>query len=230
MNVSVSTQLELLLLSRTLETIKRTPGYPISRFYSELNKQIALAPELSLSAHWNTIKSLVSVAPDTVIDKDNEDTSSRVVLCDVPELQHLKSPIHCESKHDPLLIVRNLFDTAVQAFPRSIPAIPDVASPLLTACLLLGAKSGRAGLLIHTALLIVLFREEQQIALPREILAELYELAQKVRTRESKFMKELQDHARKRKREHKKNPNPTIVLSCGKADHGEILFYLEIVV
>ena len=138
-------------------------------------------PSLSLSTYWEEVsriieqeyktrgqkkvqqKSLVGIPITSSSSSGGEDgsgsaeskRSNTTTLMSIPELEYLKHDERLDHKHDPLQLVQNIYGAAA-AFAAS--ATPHHRSVLLSACLAIAAKSGRASLLLHLA--TVLFAVE----------------------------------------------------------------------
>ena len=208
----ISTQLELVLLSRTLESIRSCPGLPIVYFFEELNVHLQQTSELSLSAYWRKVfpdhKNLVSIVEVPREEHGSGDEDQRTIVPNISELDHLRHSKHAEIRHDPLLIIRNLYENAISTLSS---ANPEERSILLTSCLLLSIKSGRASLLLHTAMLMYIFKNDCAIISPT-LIAEFRKKCISLKTEDKQ--KPIKDPASVLK-------ETTIIFSFGKADHGK---------
>lgn len=219
MNVPVSAQLELVLLARILESIKSCPGLPIVQFFEELNVHLRKADDLSLSAYWKkvypddkTITSTVDVPKEEQLAGSGEDEQSMIVP-NISELDHLRKVKHTEIRHDPLLVIRNLYENAMSSLPS---ASAEERTILLTACLLLGMKSGRASLLLHSTLLLYLFRNDCSAIDPKlmnDFWVKCKAISSKIKP--SRVTPVSSDDGATRE--------STLLLSFGKADHGKYI-------
>ncbi len=358
MNVPISTQLELVLLSRMLDVIKTTPGLPLARFFEELNRHLSdSCTPLSLSAYWQEqypgVQSQVAIPPPPKPNPTTEEadgSSSRgggtaqrgtrpgadsapalpttggagssaanlatdssedlaillttngavagvtsgtalgtaasssatgtggaagttsssgnltqphppaptpaqpsqsqshaafplpppdttahhqAIVPNIPELDHLKTITHQESRHDPLLVVRNLYEVAASGLTKQPSASsPKDRSVLLLTCLMLAMRSGRVSLLLHTTLLLYLYQEDVHMLvhlLPasQSLIKQFHTLCQQVGVKE---MEVLEKHtftglvAQGMTVVNGKDSTASssaLVLSCGKADHGK---------
>jgi hypothetical protein len=168
MNVARSTQLELLLITKTLDIITTTPGLSVAKFFEEFIEAVNQLPDSSLSTYWKEIYkdslpdfpnriSLVDVKPPETKEGPAEVVDT--IVPDISELDYLRTTVgHSEIRHDPLLLVRKLYDTASS----SLLSTNDNAerSILLYSCLILASKSSRLSLLLHTIALLYIFRDE----------------------------------------------------------------------
>jgi hypothetical protein len=167
MNVVRSTQLELLLITKTLDIITSTPGLSVARFFEEFIEAVNQLPDSSLSTYWKEIYkdslldfpnriSLVDVKPPETKDGSAEvDT----IVPDISELDYLRTTAgHSELRHDPLLLVRKLYDTASSSLLSTNDEVERAI--LLYSCLILASKSSRLSLLLHTISLLYIFRDE----------------------------------------------------------------------
>ncbi len=254
MNVGLSTQLELLLLNRTLEIIRSTPGLSIASFYDEFIDVIRRSPQGSLSAYWklkyndSSFVSLVGVnADESESGKDDIDRLADVTA-NIPELQYLKDiDRHIEARHDPLLVIRNLYDTAVSSLLNSSD---EEKSVLLKSALLMSLKSARLSLLLHVITLLYLFKDEMK-GIESSAVIELYnravELVKQRKLEEGGEYEKLSSEKLTTitinqgetkidlneltplqfQEKIRNDANNSLVLSFGKADHGKVFFDLK---
>lgn len=165
MNVSKVTQFELALLLRSLSIVKTKPKGTIASFFRNLLKFLQKCPKGSLSALWAKTRakegssdpkliSLVDIPKDDDVDSIGSHFS---IIDQIPELQYLKDSQHAEARHDPLLFIRSLYDTAVGDISHSSSSDRAV---LLTSAVLMGLKSERASLILHSLIIFHLLKDD----------------------------------------------------------------------
>lgn len=234
MNVSKSTQLELVLLSRTLDILKNTSSSSISQFYNEINDYLKTIPDLSLSAYWKTLFSdteLISLVGES---KELYETpsSNAGIVNNVKEIEHLKDLEHFEIRHDPLLLVRKLFEIANS----SLLDVEGKEKKILTsATILLGLKSGRASYLLNSILILYLLKNEIVLEEDASIILNFIqktnkELLEKVQLNILKKPKSLLPEIVPHKQIddflfHDLDKINQVAFSFGKADHGKQIEY-----
>lgn len=169
--VPTNLQFELALLWRTLNIIKNIDGLSVVDFYEKYIPKVKGMPSLSLSTYWEETSRLLnsdnepgSALPRSLVgipsmDGANEEgiTDSKRsdnIVSSIPELDYLKHDDRIDQKHDPLQVVQNIYGAAA-AF--TIDASPYNKSVLLSACLALAVKSGRASLMLHLASILSSF-------------------------------------------------------------------------
>lgn len=219
MNVSKTTQLELALLLRSLKILMSTPGLSMVAFFEEMNQVLKGTSERSLSAYWKEkyaesgqkVDSLVAAEPGT-----REDS-----LVNIRELSYLNDKAHADAKHDPLLLVRTLFDIAVQSLAS---AGAEEQATLMLACTLLASKSARASLLLNTAVICCLLKDDF-VSLDASVLSEYHRNCIEAARRDT-AKAVVGDLQKQEAREalggfHRSEEPETFVLSFGKADHGK---------
>ncbi len=223
MNVSKSTQLELALLLKTLKVIKSCPGLSISMFFDEMLPILKGVDERSLSAHWKekykekekNLTSLVSLS--SVGEAESKDEP----IVGIKELEYLKEPKHVDMKHDPMLVVRTIYNTALGSLASSSL---EERAVLLIACFMIAVKSARASLLLNTAMLSYLLRDEI-ISLETDIFAGLYEYCVEAASRDpaKNLAATLNKQSVKMRSPDASDDDTIFVLSFGKADHGKYI-------
>jgi hypothetical protein len=99
MNVARSTQLELLLITKTLDIITTTPGLSVAKFFEEFIEAVNQLPDSSLSTYWKEIYkdslpdfpnriSLVDVKPPET--KEGPAEVVETIVPDISELDYLR--------------------------------------------------------------------------------------------------------------------------------------------
>eukprot|EP01031_Cornospumella_fuschlensis_P031544 gene31544-38125_t len=226
MNVSKSTQFELALLLRTLKILKACPGVSMVAFFEDMLPVILAAPDRSLSAYWKEKygekeKDLVCL----VTSGSSEETGvvSETKIMDLRELDYLKEGEHADMKHDPLSIVKTIFNTALYCFQG--PLQPEQVSTLVTASSAIGFKSARASLILHAVLLCTLLKDEM-VTLPKNFLQEIYKVALNTASKDvvGGLLPYINEYEKRRHEESRSQRATcsTYVLSFGKADHGKL--------
>lgn len=226
MNVSKSSQLELALLLRTLKVLRSCPGLSMASFFEQMMPVLKGASDRSYSAYWvekyreteKDLKSLVCIrsAGDAAAAGDPADQKDTEIV-NIKELEYLKHAFHADSKHDPLLVVRTIYNTALGSL---LASSPEQQAVLLLACIVLAAKSGRASLLLNATVLCYLLKDEA-LSMDGQLLASIHAncLAASRRDPAKGIVEDLL-------RAHHEACNDddgsasTFVLSFGKADHG----------
>jgi alpha-tubulin suppressor-like RCC1 family protein len=170
MNVSKVTQFELALLLRSLSIVKTKPNGTIASFFRTLMKFLQSCPKGSLSALWVKIKNSESASAESAVslvdipkndDPNNPSTGSHFSIIDqLPELQYLKDSLHTEVRHDPLLFVRALYDSAMGDIVHSNNVDRCI---LLTTGMLLGMKSERISLILHSLIVFHLLKDDVEL-------------------------------------------------------------------
>jgi hypothetical protein len=217
MNVARSTQLELLLLSKTLDIIKSTPGLSIAKFFQDFIVAIEKLPEGSLSAYWkeleDTRESLVDVKPSDTVD------GADTIVPNIAELDHLRKPLHMEIRHDPILVIRSLYEAASSSL---LAASPEEKSSLLYSCLTMGEKSARTSLLTHAIALMYIFKDETP-GIKAKILKTIAKRGKEIYAESRSSEKEKcakSSSSSSREMDSLDNIRQNLVYSFGKADHG----------
>lgn len=170
MNVSKVTQFELALLLRSLSIVKTKPNGTIAFFFRTLMKFLQSCPKGSLSALWVKIKNSESASAESAVslvdipkndDPNNPSAGSHFSIIDqLPELQYLKDSLHTEVRHDPLLFVRALYDSAMGDIVHSNNVDRCI---LLTTGMLLGMKSERISLILHSLIVFHLLKDDVEL-------------------------------------------------------------------
>lgn len=225
MNVSKSTQFELALLLRTLRILKSCPGVSMVTLFEDMLPVLLAAPDRSLSAYWkekyaDKDKDLVSLVTSGSTDEGGGSGETKIM--GLKELDYLKEAEHADKKHDPLSIVRTIFNTALYCFQG--PLQPEQVSTLITACSVMGLKSARTSLLLHTALLCFVLKDEI-VSIPKSLLLEIYKIAQDAASRDvvSGLLPHIGEFDQQQDaQEQSPHSSSTYVLSFGKADHGKL--------
>ncbi|RYH25809.1 hypothetical protein EON65_15245 [archaeon] len=228
MNVSKSTQFELALLLRTLKILKSCPCVSMVTLFEDMMPVLLAAPDRSLSAYWKEKygekdKDLVSLVTSGFAGTDEGGVTGETKIMSLKELDYLKEAEHADKKHDPLSIVRTIFNTALYSFQG--PLQPEQVSTLITACSVIGFKSGRTSLLLHTILLCFLLKDEI-VTIPSSFLREMHKMAQETASRDVvggllPYINEYYQHRHEESQPHHTSSS-TYVLSFGKADHGKL--------
>lgn len=178
-------------------------------------------PNCSLSAYWKErnpdIVSLISGQPE-------EGTKDPILLADVKELEHLKNPEHTEARHDPLLVIRSFYETAVQELQFCTTA--EQRCILLETCLCIAMKSARLSLLLHSLMLMYMYEQDSKSIDPA-FIQEFYSICQTCGIQQIQKTNQNQTSIANILKEenisHLKEVCPTnLVLSFGKADHGKL--------
>lgn len=226
MNVSRSTQFELVLFIRTLNILKSTPGLSLTTLFNQILPYLKSLPNRSLSAYWKEKnQDGISLVCEKEEPKTTDSESKQQTLpSNIRELEHLKNAEHTEARHDPLLIVRTLYESASQELQYNTSA--DERCVLLQTCLCIAIKTGRLSILLHSLLLVYMYDHDSKNIDPT-ILQEFYstcrefglsqiQKASKNPTTLSNLLKEenIQDI--------KQVNGNNLVLSFGKADHGKL--------
>ena len=154
MKVPENLQIELALLWRTLSIIKNIEGLSVASFYEKFVPVLKTLPKLSLSPYWDegipgeSTNSIVGI-PNNGKKKDGGQLPKKSnFLLGMPELDYLKHEDAIDFKHDPLQLIQNLYGVAAMYIQSSTTVDRDI---LLSACLIIAIKSGRASLLLHFA-------------------------------------------------------------------------------
>jgi len=167
--VPVNLQFELALLWRTLNIIKNIDGLSVVDFYEKFLPTLKTMPYLSLSTYWEEVsnylasqnsdqykfKSIVGVPTIPVVSQEGNTSDAKKSannLMSIPELNYLKFDERIDHKHDPLQVIHNLYGVAAAY---TVDASPYNQSVLMSACLAVAVKSGRASLLLHVASMIL---------------------------------------------------------------------------
>lgn len=143
-------------------------------FYEKYIPSVKGMPSLSLSTYWEDIAQLMkdldgvnsspvrSLVGIPAVEVQGEEGSSTEVkrgdniVSSIPELDYLKHDERIDQKHDPLQLVQNIYGAAA-AFTSD--ASPYSKSVLLSACLALAVKSGRASLMLHLSSILASFSQ-----------------------------------------------------------------------
>jgi hypothetical protein len=142
MYLSTQTQVELAFLWQNVSMLKSMDdGEMLVEFFEEFVKLVCRLPPLSLSSIW-----LEQNRPSTEETKVDGEAECRLELLALPQLGYLH-----ESKsvdlHDPYFILVKFFETVEQY---AIVSNGNRKGLLLSVCLALAVKSGRASLLLRT--------------------------------------------------------------------------------
>jgi hypothetical protein len=151
--------MELAMLWRTLSILRYSSDLPqvLQTFYTGLLDILKDVPALSLSnfaSDGGETNNLVGI-PDSDCEGPAPSGNDRAHFT-VPELAYLHDDDNgaaLDEVNDPLGIVQKLLEIAEGA---ALAVAPEDRGPLLSACLALGVKSGRASLLLQTACLLLL--------------------------------------------------------------------------
>lgn len=234
MNVSRATQFELTLLIRSLEIIKTGPHGTVAAFYRKFIEFLRKAPARSLSAYWAKYNKDVTSLVDINHVNDNKDEAivdSSHIVANIKELDHLRQATHSESRHDPLLLVRTLYDTAAADIPLSSSADRSI---LVNSILLMALKSARISLCVHALFLLYIFQNDMD-TLDEQCFGDF--ISESIAALKSTELPQLPNEShhnalhlspleslltgeRLDSNELLQN-NTRIVLSFGKADHGK---------
>jgi hypothetical protein len=165
--VPADLQVELAMLWRTLSLIETIDGLSVVDFYEKYTPLLKGMPQLSLSTYWEEIsnllakdnaeitstkKSLVGVRKiDAVLGSAESNRPPDFTVMNLPELDYLKHDDRIDAKHDPLNVVQNIYGAAAFIV---YDASPYNRSILLSACMALAVKSGRASLMLHLIALL----------------------------------------------------------------------------
>lgn len=222
MNVDKSTQLELLLITRTLDIISTTPGLSVAHFFDDFIQAISEKPESSLSAYWKQVyeKRSSLVEAKGADEKDGVESIAPGIV----ELDYLRSTMHPEIRHDPLLIIRKMYETASTAL---LSSNTEEKAILLYSCLIIAAKSARVSLFTHTVALLYIFKEESlgiKVKILKNIVRRAKELLEE--NKNSRVAQEI--NPRNASRSDFNDSRNGLVLSFGKADHGRSNFFIII--
>ncbi|KAJ1420207.1 hypothetical protein B484DRAFT_132022, partial [Ochromonadaceae sp. CCMP2298] len=163
--IPANLQFELALLWRSLSVIKSIEGLSEVDFYENLIPTVKGMPKLSLSTYWEQVCREVreeGKGPGVGLASrvGVPDGGSRELM-DMHELDYLKHETRIDRRHDPLQLVQQLYSAAAVA----VGAVGGLVSAaysrdiLLSACLVIAVKSGRASLLLHLALLLATLSE-----------------------------------------------------------------------
>ena len=246
--IPVNLQFELGLLLRTLDILKSIDDSLdgedsesrscLVDFFEKMISILAKAPSLTLSAYWDEkyrpnsdIRINIVGIPGQPSDKNTD--SEEVYTFDIPELEYLKETKSLEpdkvsaEKHDPLRIIQSIYDTACGCFSSNISAADrDI---LLTVCLLIALKSGRASYLLHTSW-IVSALDDDFVSVDIEIFKDVFSHVKECQSTLNKTLEKMRDVSSSNRKQlvelqapaSKKNQTRTFVFSFGKADHGKL--------
>lgn len=158
--IPLNLQFELALLWRTLSIIKSNNHLSLISFYEQFLPIIKRMPNLSLSTYWDDISKTNSSFVGIPRDKCTDD---RLVegLVNIAELNYLRHEESIDSKHDPLQLVENLYAAAAVFIPNSNHLHRNT---VISACLAIAVKSGRASLLLHFTALVSSITDSNQDA------------------------------------------------------------------
>jgi hypothetical protein len=250
--IPATLQFELGLLLRTLEILKSfdestdmeedtETKSSIIEFFEKMVSVLSRVPPLTLSAYWDdkygsTTDKKVNIMGIPAVANKEIDSGGEPYVFDVPEIEYLKESKalgptkEMAEKHDPLRLIQNLYDTACGCFS-SASITSSERDILITVCLLIALKSGRASYLLHTAWIISSIDDDYmgvEMAIFEEFFAHL---------KQSKL--DLENVFCKIKEVTIKLPMPetvvplaksavtnrtprTFLFSFGKADHGKL--------
>jgi hypothetical protein len=143
--MSTQTQVELAFLWRNVSMLKSLDdGEMLMEFFEEFVKLVCRLPPLSLSSIWleqPQHKTQHEVKPE------EETSSGHNGFLSIPEINYLSDQYNAPDLHDPYFILVKFFETVEQY---TITSNSNRKGLLLSVCLALAIKSGRASLLLRT--------------------------------------------------------------------------------
>ena len=258
-------QVELAMLWRTLNIIESVEGLSIVDFYEKYIPTIKAMPAMSLSAYWEEVSKMIEMNKSTENVKrkslvsgklfiNGENITAKHSIMNVPELDYLRHQDRMDLKHDPLNVVQNIYGAAASIILESSPYNRSI---LLSACMALAVKSGRASLMLHfisivSSLIATNNEEELYIGIDldplKDVCVRLVEAAEQLPADESALLTKQRScpcqttkptispasvsvlpprftstTSSSEKTEHGRKG---MVLSFGKADHGECIIAL----
>ena len=246
--IPATLQFELGLLLRTLEILKSfdededtESKSSIIEFFEKMVNILSRVPSLTLSAYWDEkygckTEKKVNIVGIPVVANNEIDNGGEPYIFDVPEIEYLKENKVLEptkemaEKHDPLRLIQNLYDTACGCFSSSSITTSD-RDILITICLLIALKSGRASYLLHTAWIISSI-DDDYIGVEMTIFEEFFaHLKQSNLALDNTLCRIKEDAVKLQKPEQlvplqkrtviNRTPR-TFLFSFGKADHGKL--------
>eukprot|EP01035_Chromulina_nebulosa_P028850 gene28850-38148_t len=250
--IPATLQFELGLLLRTLEILKSfdestdieedtESKSSIIEFFEKMVSTLSRVPSLTLSAYWDEkygskTEKKVNIVGIPVVANNEIDSGGEPYIFDVPEIEYLKENKVLEptkemaEKHDPLRLIQNLYDTACGCLSSSSITISD-RDILITICLLIALKSGRASYLLHTAWIISSI-DDDYIGVEMTIFEEFFAHLKQSKEALDKTFCRIKENAMKLQKPEQPFPlqkstvvnrTPrTFLFSFGKADHGKL--------
>lgn len=238
MKVLRETQYELALLWKTMEIVKDFEDNSITNLFEDLSRKVQSMPDLGLSAYW-PLKLKVD-------GKAQASTTEESDILNIRTLSYLKNESKLNMKHDPLDLINRLYRTAADSlFDLKFQENDRII--LVSACLILAIKSGRASLLLR-AIKLLASCLDNSAKLNAALLKDIYQFVSNklastpLTSRESTDL--WSDPLVVLGYKHTHNPQQStrnalttdeqygsseqrggLILSFGKADHGECVLH-----
>jgi alpha-tubulin suppressor-like RCC1 family protein len=231
MKVPLQLQSQLALLWRALNIIRNIDDTSVVEFYKDFLIKLKNNPQLSLSAYWDEKyyscgNNLVGITNSSNFSESKH--SCNTLLSRAPELAYLNNQQDAiDFKHDPLNLIRNLYETATVSIPNVSKQHRDI---LLTASITIAVKSGRASYLLNAATLLIT-NEDNFIDVDPFIMKELYDYIidaeninniNKVEMEVNCAVNNLNNTVENIDSSRSSNIKGGLLLSFGKSDHGKL--------
>lgn len=133
-----------------LPTVKAMPNLSLSTYWEEVSN-LLVAHSASNPVQFKSIVGIPTLETVPAQDGSSETKKTDNHLMRIPELDYLKHDDRIDHKHDPLQVIQNIYGAAAAY---AVDASPYNQSILFSACLAIAVKSGRASLLLHMASMI----------------------------------------------------------------------------
>lgn len=154
MKVSKDIQFDLAFLWKTIEVVKDFDDISVVTLYEKFSQSVKRYPRLSLSVYWD-VKYKSAVSTNLVgVTSSNENQKKMFPIFNISTLKYLKDTNKLNLKHDPLDLVHKLYIAASESI-NNTGFTDKERTVLLSACLLLSVKSGRVSLLLKSIGLIM---------------------------------------------------------------------------
>lgn len=217
------TQFELTLMFQLLKIAKRKPKHVLIRMIGKFMTFLEDSPETTLSALWQKFDSTLPMS--RVCIPPEEDYGAHVELqANVSELDYLRGSPHAEVKHDPLLFIRTFYDISLGEV---LSASPTDRTILVTSLLMMSLKSARSSLILHSLLVLHLFKDDMDIIKNPYVYNFVSKIAAEKKNEEENVgcltALDAIDNDQRNKSEESRDTsnNKVLLISFGKADHGE---------
>jgi hypothetical protein len=154
MKVSKDIQFDLAFLWKTIEVVKDFDDISVVTLYEKFSDSLKRYPRLSLSIYWD-VKYKSAVSTNLVgVTSSIENQKKMFSIFNISTLKYLKDTDKLNLKHDPLDLVHKLYIAASESI-NNTGFTDKERTVLLSACLLLSVKSGRVSLLLQSIGLIL---------------------------------------------------------------------------